>query len=147
MSSLPPKLQAYVEELASLDKLTRTMLLLEYADTLGDFPEELKLDALLVPGCVSRAWLAAALDDGHRMRYRAAAEGQIAQGMVAMLVNSLSGETPETVLGVEPRFIAEAGLAEALTPARQGGLASMLRRMQEEASRFADGGWRIENSG
>jgi cysteine desulfuration protein SufE len=137
-TTLPPRLQAYVDELAGLDKLTRTMLLLEYADQLGEYPEALKQDALLVPGCVSRVWLDAACQDG-RMRYRAAAEGQIAQGMVAMLINGLNDETPETVLNVDPAFIREAGLAEALTAARQGGLASMLKRMQQEAARLTKG--------
>jgi cysteine desulfuration protein SufE len=136
MPELPPKLQFYIDELAALDKLTRTMLLLEYADTLGGYPEALKQDARLVPGCVSRVWLDAGIDDDRRMRYRAAAEGQIAQGMVAMLINSLSGEPPETVLAVEPDFIQHAGLSEALTVARQGGMTSMLRRMQEEAARY-----------
>jgi len=136
MPTLPPKLQTYVEELASLDKLTRTMLLLDYGEALGEYPEALKQDARLVPGCVSRVWLDAGIDPEHRMQYRAAAEGQIAQGMVAMLVNSLSGEEPETVLSLTPDFIRDAGLAEALTPARQGGLSSMLKRMQEEARRY-----------
>ncbi len=137
MGYVPAKLQQYVDELSTLDKLTRAMVLIEYADQLGDYPEELKLETRLVPGCVSRVWLEASLDESHRMSYRAAAEGQIAQGMVAMLVNSLSGEAPEDVLAVDPRFIHNAGLTEALTPARQGGLASMLKRMQEEAARFA----------
>lgn len=136
-TTLPEKLQAYVDELGSLDKMTRTMLLLDYADTLGDYPEEGKLDTYLVPGCVSRVWLDARCRDG-LMRFRAAAEGQIAQGMVAMLVNGLDGETPETVLAVDPAFIRDAGLAESLTPARQGGLASMLQRMQQAARRHAD---------
>jgi len=135
---LPPKLQATVDELAALDKLTRTLLLLDYADDLDPYPEALKVDACLVPGCASRVWLDAACPDG-TMRYRAAADGQIAQGMVAMLVNGLSGEPPQTVLAVEPTFIRDAGLADALTAARQGGLASMLRRMQQEAERFVDG--------
>lgn len=132
--SLPPRLRAYVEELAGLDKLTRTMVLLEYGDDLEPFPEALRVDERLVPGCTSRVWLDAACEAG-RMRYRADADGQIARGMVAMLVHGLSGETPETVLAVRPDFIREAGLAESLTPARQGGLAAMLRRMQQEAAR------------
>lgn len=135
MPDLPPRLKTYVEELASLDKLTRTMLLLDYADTLGEYPEALKQDARLVPGCVSRVWLDATLEED-AMRYRAAAEGQIAQGMVAMLVNALSGEKPESVLAVDPAFIREAGLSESLTAARQGGLSSMLKRMQQEAARY-----------
>lgn len=129
---LPAKLQQYVEELSSLDRMERTLLLLDYAAELGPYPDGEKTDEHLVRGCVSRVWLASECHDG-RMQYRAAADGQIAEGMVALLVTSLSGETPEAVLAVEPAFIREAGLAEALTPGRQGGLASMLARMQADA--------------
>jgi len=137
-SALPPKLKTFVDELGSLDdKTTRYLLLLDYGKELGDYPTEGKLDTYLVPGCVSRVWL----DAQHRggvMHYRAAAEGQIAQGMVAMLVNGLNEESPETVLAVDPTFIKDAGLSESLTPARQGGLSSMLQRMQQAARRYAD---------
>ena len=133
---LPPRLQQYVDELASLDRMERTLLLLDYAADLGDYPEAEKVDAHLVQCCVSRVWLASDCEDG-QMQFRAAADGQIAEGMVAMLVTSLSGETPETVLAVEPAFIREAGLADALTPGRQGGLAAMLARMQADAAHFA----------
>ncbi len=136
-AALPPKLQTFVDELGSLDKMTRTLLLLDYADALGDYPDEARTDPYLVPGCVSRVWLDADCRDG-RMHYRAAAEGQIAQGMVALLVGGLSGETPETVLAVDPSFIGDAGLAESLTPARQGGLAAMLQRMQQAARQHVD---------
>ncbi len=136
-TTLPAKLQAYVDDLGSLDKMTRTLLLLDYADTLAPYPEEAKTEAHLVPGCVSRVWLDADCVDGV-MCYAAAAEGQIAQGMVAMLVSGLNGETPETVLAVDPAFIRDSGLAESLTAGRQGGLASMLQRMQQAAQRHAD---------
>lgn len=129
---LPARLQQYVAELGALDKMTRTLLLLDYAATLGDFPDAERTDANLVRGCVSRVWLTADVAEG-TMRYAAAAEGQIAQGMVAMLVHGLSGEAPETVLAVSPAFIGESGLAESLTPGRQGGLAAMLARMQAAA--------------
>ncbi len=137
-TTLPPKLQTYVDELGSLDdKTARYLLLLDYGKELGDYPAEGKVSTYLVPGCVSRVWLDAQHRDG-TMHFRAAAEGQIAQGMVAMLVNGLNDETPETVLAVDPAFIKEAGLSESLTPARQGGLSSMLKRMQQAAKRYAD---------
>lgn len=136
--TLPPKLQTFVDELGSLDdKTARYLLLLDYGKEIGDYPTEGKLDTYLVPGCVSRVWLDAQHRDG-TMHYRAAAEGQIAQGMVAMLINGLNEETPETILAVDPAFIKDAGLSESLTPARQGGMSSMLKRMQQAARRYAD---------
>jgi sulfur transfer protein SufE len=126
-----------VDELAALDKLTRTLLLLEYGDEVADYPEALKLDARLVPGCASRVWLDAACEGG-AMRYRAAADGQIAQGMVAMLVNGLSGEAPATVLAVAARrSSATPGSPRRSRPRARAGSPAMLRRMQQEAERFA----------
>lgn len=136
MPVLPEKLQQYVDELSSLDRMTRYMLLLDYADTLGDFPEEARTEANRVHGCTSLVYLTAQLEDG-AMRYEGFADAQIVKGLVAMLVNGLSGEPPEVVAAIDPSFIRDAGLAEALTPTRQGGLANMLRRMQQDAERLA----------
>jgi cysteine desulfuration protein SufE len=130
--ALPPNLKRYVDELRPLDRMERYLLLLDYADTLGGYPEALKDEAHRVRGCVSQVWLAAAFD-GATMHWKAAADGQIAAGMAALLVHGLSGEPPGAVLAVDPAFIREAGLAEALTPGRQGGLAAMLARMHADA--------------
>ena len=132
--SLPPRLQQFVEESAMLDKLTRSMLLLDYADKLGDFPEDKKDDIHRVRGCTSLVYLNADFDETEGvMRYRGFADAQIVKGMVAILVNGLDGETPEVVASVDPAFIQQAGLGEALSVTRQGGLANILKRMQNAA--------------
>lgn len=132
--SLPPKLQLFVHESAMLDKLTRSMLLLDYAAKLGDYPEDRKDDPHRVRGCTSLVYLDAEFDEKEGvMRYRGFADAQIVKGMVAILVNGLNGETPAVVAAVDPSFIREAGLGEALSVTRQGGLANILKRMQNAA--------------
>ena len=132
--SLPAKLQQFVDESASLDKLTRSMLLLDYAAQLGDYPEDKKDEPHRVRGCTSLVYLDADFNESDgAMHYTAFADAQIVKGMVAVLVNGLDGEAPETVLAVEPTFIQDAGLAESLSPTRQGGLANILKRMQQAA--------------
>src|SRR5690606_34850341 len=126
-------------EAAALDKLTRSLLLLDYAEALGPYPEEKRDEAHRVRGCTSLVYLDAAYDAAaHAMRYRGHADAQIVKGMVAVLVNGLDGEPPETVLAVEPTFIRESGLGESLSPTRQGGLANILARMQAEARTALD---------
>lgn len=132
--ALPEKLQQFVDESAMLDKLTRSMLLLDYATKLGDYPDELKDDVHRVRGCTSLVYLDANFDEANGvMRYTGFADAQIVKGMVAVLVYSLDGETPENVLSVDPSFISEAGLSEALSTTRQGGLTNILERMQNAA--------------
>lgn len=131
---LPPRLQQFVDESAMLDKLTRSMLLLDYAAKLGDYPEDKKDDVHRVRGCTSLVYLDADFDEAKGvMRYKGFADAQIVKGMVAILVNGLDGETPETISSVDPAFIQEAGLSEALSVTRQGGLANILKRMQNAA--------------
>lgn len=118
-----------------LDKLTRSMLLIDYAAGLGDYPDVKKDDIHRVRGCTSLVYLDANFDEKEGvMRYRGFADAQIVKGMVAILVNGLDGETPEVVAAVDPAFIQEAGLGEALSVTRQGGLANILNRMQNAAS-------------
>jgi cysteine desulfuration protein SufE len=131
---LPEKLQRFVDEAAPLDRLTRSMLLLDYAETLGGYPEEKKDEAHRVRGCTSLVYLDADYDaDADAMRYRGYADAQIVKGMVAVLVNGLSDEPPAAVLAVDPAFIRASGLGESLSPTRQGGLANILARMQAHA--------------
>ncbi|MDX1532250.1 MAG: SufE family protein [Rhodothermales bacterium] len=137
MPTLPDKLQRTVDELAGLDRMTRYMVLLDYADRHGDFPEAAMTEPNRVRGCTSTVYLTSELEGG-RMRYAGFADAQIVKGLVAMLVGGLSGEPPEAVAAVDPRFIRDAGLAEALTPTRAGGLANILRRMQADAEQHLD---------
>ena len=132
--SLPPKLQRFVDESAPLDRLTRSMLLLDYADELAPYPEDKQDDVHRVRGCASRVYLDADFDAAAgTMRYFGWADAQIVKGMVAVLVNGLDGETPEAVVALDPAFIQETGLGESLTPTRQGGFSSILARMQAAA--------------
>jgi len=117
-----------------LDKLTRSMLLLDYGAGLGEYPEDKKDDLHRVRGCASLVYLDADFDETKGvMRYLGFADAQIVKGMVAILVNGLDGETPDTIVSVDPAFIQEAGLGEALSVTRQGGLANILKRMQNAA--------------
>jgi cysteine desulfuration protein SufE len=134
---LPEKLQRFVDEAAALDKLTRTLLLLDYAETLGPYPEDRKDEAHRVHGCTSLVYLDADCDAGV-MRYRGYADAQVVKGMVAVLVGGLSGEPPAAVLAVDPAFIRASGLGESLSPTRQGGLANILARMQADARAALD---------
>ncbi len=120
-----------------LDKMTRYVYLIEYGKQLGDFPETEKTDEHRVHGCTSVVYLTSTYRDG-KVYYQGFADAQIVKGMVAVLVKSLSGLTPDEILAIEPTFIKESGISEALTPTRQGGFFNIFKRMQEEARRWKE---------
>ena len=131
---LPPALARFVEESRPLDRMTRTMLLLDYADRLGPYPEDKMDEARRVRGCASRVYLDAEHDAAQDvMRYRAWADAETVKGLVAVLVTALDGLPPAEVVAVTPDFVREAGLDESLSATRQGGFAAVLGRMQNAA--------------
>ena len=55
------------------------------------------------------------------------------QGLAALLVQGLSGSTPEDILKIKPDFITELGLQQSLTPSRNNGFLNMFKLMQAKA--------------
>jgi len=93
-------------------------------------------DANKVRGCSSQVWLIAEpspVSDG-AIRFRGASDAMIVAGLVAMLLHLFSDQQPEDILAFDaPAFMREIGIADALTPQRSNGLASMLQRIRAHA--------------
>jgi cysteine desulfuration protein SufE len=105
----------------------------EYIIELGkDLPlidSKYKTDENLIKGCQSQVWLYAEKKDG-KIYFTADADAVIAKGIIALLVQTLSGETPENIINAKLDFIKEIGLQEHLSPTRSNGLVSMVKQMK-----------------
>jgi cysteine desulfuration protein SufE len=96
-------------------------------------PEELKMDDLIVPGCVSRVWVHGSVKDG-LTEFRCAADSPMVAGLVAVLCDLYSGVTPEEAAEVEPELWTRCGFTKILSPTRLNGLAAVRSRIRELAS-------------
>jgi cysteine desulfuration protein SufE len=88
-----------------------------------------------VRGCSSQVWLVAepSATPG-AIRFRGASDAMIVAGLVAMLLHLFSDQQPDDILAFDaPAFFREIGVADALTPQRSNGLASMLAKIREFA--------------
>jgi cysteine desulfuration protein SufE len=86
-----------------------------------------------VRGCSSQVWLVAepSPDVPGALRFRGASDAMIVAGLVAMLLHLFSDQQPDDILAFDaPAFFKEIGIADALTPQRSNGLASMLARIR-----------------
>ena len=97
---------------------------------------EFKIDANLVPGCVSRVWLHGELVDG-RARFVCDAESPMVKGLASLLCELYDDSDPAEAAAVEPEIWEACGFTKMLSPTRLNGLANMRKRIREMAEGFA----------
>ena len=70
--------------------------LVDQAKKMRDFPEELRLDEFKVPGCQSQVWLVPEEKDNY-LNFLCDSDALIAKGLVYIITEIYSGETPEAI--------------------------------------------------
>ncbi|MBK6978645.1 MAG: SufE family protein [Cytophagaceae bacterium] len=98
-------------------------------------PDEHKSEENIIKGCQSVVWLNASFKEG-LVHFEADSQAMIVKGLVSMLLNVLSGHTPEEVLHADLYFIEKIGLTSHLAQTRANGLASMVKQMKTYALAF-----------
>ncbi len=125
---------AIAEELDVFDDwMERYQFIIELGRKLPPFPEALMDDAHRVPGCQSRVWMDATVQDG-ALFFAGASDAAIVSGLVALLLRVYSGRTPAEIAATDPVFLKDLGLLEALSTNRGNGIAAMARKVREVAA-------------
>jgi len=69
------------------------------------------------------------MQDG-KINYYGESDAVIVKGIVSLLLQVLSGHTPDEILAADLYFIETIGLKEHLSPTRSNGLVAMLKQMK-----------------
>ena len=117
------------------DNDSKYQKIIELGRELSSLPAEDQVDANLVRGCQSRMYLTSRLENG-RVLFEAQSDSLISSGLAVLMLKVYSGETPETILKCEPRYLEELGINASLTMNRANGLASLHLRMKQDALKF-----------
>ncbi|MBD0278813.1 MAG: SufE family protein, partial [Flavisolibacter sp.] len=94
--------------------------------------DEHKTDENKVRGCQSTVWLVADYKDG-RVLYKAESNSTIVNGLIALLIRVLSGQTPDAIVNARLDFIKEIGMMSHLAQTRSNGLLAMVKQMKNYA--------------
>ena len=122
-----------IEEFADLtDWMDKYQMLIDLGNDLSELDEKYKNDSNLIDGCQSRVWLQCDYVDG-RLIFTADSDALITKGIIALLIQVLSGHTPQEILGADLYFIDKIGLRQHLSPTRSNGLLSMVKQIKNYA--------------
>ncbi len=109
--------------------------IIDLGKKLPGLDEKYKTEDNIIKGCQSVVWLHADLRDG-KVIFEADSQAIIVKGLVSMLLQVLSGHTPDEILTADLYFIEKTGLSSHLAQTRSNGLASMVKQMKTYALAF-----------
>ena len=119
-----------IEEFSAFDDwMDKYALLIDLGNSLPPLEEKYKTESNLIEGCQSRVWLQADYEDG-KIIFKGESDAVIVKGIVSLLINVLSGHTPQEILDTDLYFIEQIGLKEDLSPTRSNGLVAMVKQMR-----------------
>ena len=135
MSSLKEREKQYLEDLMMFDDWSgKYDYIMSLGSELPQIPEEHKNETTKVKGCQSASWLEAELKDG-KLYYRGDSEAILGKGVISMLLNIVNGATPEEIANYDFDIVKKIQLREHLSPTRQMGLDSVMKRIKELAQK------------
>lgn len=111
--------------------------IIDLGKALPSLKDDEYVDAFKVRGCSSQVWLVAepSTTTPNAIHFRGASDAAIVAGLVAVIIHLFSDQQPADILAFDaPAFFKEIGIADALTPQRSNGLASMLARIRSIAA-------------
>ena len=114
------------------DWMDKYQMLIDLGNDLDELDSKYKTDQNLIDGCQSRVWLQCDYKDG-KLVFTADSDALIVKGIIALLIQVLSGHTPKEILDADLYFIDKIGLREHLSPTRSNGLLAMVKQIKAYA--------------
>lgn len=126
-----------VEEFSDFDDwMDKYQMLIDLGNELKPLDEKYKTEQNLIDGCQSRVWLQCDLVDG-KLVFTADSDALIVKGIIALLIQVLSGHTPREILDADLYFIDKIGLRDHLSPTRSNGLLAMVKQIKAYAVAYS----------
>ena len=131
--------QEIIDEFSDVeDWMDRYAMIIDLGNSLPPIDDSYKTPEHLIEGCQSRVWLNAELTPEGTVTFTADSDAIIVKGIISMLIEVLSGHTPQEILDADLYFIPAIGLSEHLSPTRSNGLLAMVKQMKMYALAFKE---------
>lgn len=114
------------------DWMDKYQMLIDLGNDLETLDDKYKTEQNLIDGCQSRVWVQCDYTDG-KLVFTADSDALIVKGIIALLIQVLSGHTPKEILDADLYFIDKIGLRDHLSPTRSNGLLAMVKQIKAYA--------------
>ncbi len=130
MSTINEKQDEVIEEFEGFtDWMDKYQMLIDLGNDLEPLDTKYKTEQNLIDGCQSRVWLQADYKDG-LLYFTADSDALITKGIIALLIEVLSAQTPKDIADADLYFIDRIGLRDHLSPTRSNGLLAMVKQIK-----------------
>ena len=131
-SSLKEKEEKVIRSFSNLSNWQEKYeLIINQGKKLQPLQDREKIDAYLIKGCQSKAWLKASLDENkEKVLFEADSEAVIVRGIIWILLEIYSLQRPLDIIGFRPSFFEKIGMGQHLSSNRANGLFSFVKQMK-----------------
>ena len=140
-SSLPPRLQAIVDEFQSAEGREKLDLLLDFAQSLPPLPQRWAghTDMDQVHECMSPVFVAAEQHgDDMQFYFDVPPEAPTVRGYAALMAEGLNGCRAEEILAIPADFFYPMGLQQVISLQRMKGIGAILAHMKRLTLQLAE---------
>ncbi len=135
--SLAEKQRTLIEDLNLIPDVQERLSALTSHAARMKLPAEARIDANLVPGCVSRVWLHGELHGGVT-HFDCDADSPMVKALVAVLCELYSNVSPREAAEIEPEIWQGCQFHKMLSPTRLNGLTSVRARIRQQAQSWQE---------
>ena len=128
------KLKKYIDVLDGIpDNQDKFLWIMDFGKNSPLVPERFKLKEFEVPGCQSQTWWVPHFVDD-KIYFSADSAALISKGMVCIIADVYSGSSAQDIKEFDQKEFDKMNLSTLLTPGRNNGVNSMLKKIKFYAS-------------
>ena len=128
------KLQTYIDLLNNIeDSQDKFLWIMDFGKKSKEMGKDLKIKEFEVPGCQSQTWLVPHFIDD-KIYFSADSAALISKGMVCIIADVYSGSSAQDIKEFDQKEFDKMNLSTLLTPGRNNGVNSMLKKIKFYAS-------------
>ena len=123
--SIKNKIANWGKQLSVLEGIDRLKYLVDLADKQTSLPAEKRINANMIPGCVSQIWVDVRLEDD-KVIAEYDSDAMITKGITSVVCDCFTGSTKEEVSNVVVQDFEQLNIKQLLTAQRQNGLGNLI---------------------